>query len=293
MIKRIAALALILSALQNVCVQAHRPDLSANVGDVLFTSEGQTDADMYDIPEYSGEPYVFLNGGKTHFDQTDITTEPFEWYCEKDSMGRCGIAYANICEELMPTEDRENIGSIHPSGWQSVKYDDVPGGYLYNRCHLIGFQLAGENANDKNLITGTRYLNIEGMLPFETEVADYVEETGNHVLYRITPLYEGENAVADGVIMEAMSVEDNGNGVCFNVFCYNVQPGIHIDYDTGRSRKKGRYNSDYFVNRDTMIFHIPDCAEVGTGEQPDGGWAIGTRDDMIDGGYTPCDICNP
>lgn len=190
---------------------------------------------MADIPEYSGEPYVVLQDNWPGFDAGDLTTEPFETYSELDSLGRCGVAYANICLEIMPTEERGDIGQVKPSGWQTVKYDCVDGKYLYNRCHLIGYQLAGENANKRNLITGTRYMNVDGMLPFENMVDDYVEETENHVLYRVTPIFEGQNLVASGVHMEAFSVEDEGEGICFNVFVYNVQPGIAIDYATGES----------------------------------------------------------
>ena len=190
-------------------------------------------ATLADVPEYSGEPYVVLNDNWPDFDVEDMTTEPFEYYSELDSLGRCGVAYANVCLEIMPTEPRGEIGQIKPSGWQTVKYDFVDGKYLYNRCHLIGFQLAGENANRQNLITGTRYMNVTGMLPFENMVDDYVEDTENHVLYRVTPIFEGTNLVASGVQMEAFSVEDEGEGICFNVFVYNVQPGVVIDYATG------------------------------------------------------------
>lgn len=186
-----------------------------------------------DIPAYSGEPWVELYGNTPGFTDDEKTTEVFEIYSPLDLLGRCGTAYANICTELMPTEPRDEIGSVKPSGWQMATYDFVDGRYLYNRCHLIGFQLAGENANELNLITGTRCLNIEGMLPFENQVAGYVEETGNHVLYRVTPVYQGGNLVAQGVQMEAWSVEDGGEGVCFNVYAYNVQPGVEIDYATG------------------------------------------------------------
>jgi DNA-entry nuclease len=185
---------------------------------------------------YSGEPYTEVNGNVPYFDESDLTTEAFETYSELDELGRCGVAYANICTELMPTEERGTIGQIKPSGWHTVRYDDlIDGKYLYNRCHLIGYQLAGENANEKNLITGTRYLNVEGMLPFENQVSDYVKQTDNHVLYRVTPVFEGENLLATGVLMEALSVEDDGAGVSFCVFVYNVQPGIEIDYATGDS----------------------------------------------------------
>ena len=191
---------------------------------------------LADIPEYSGEPYVVLQDNWPDFDVEDLTTEPFEIYSELDSLGRCGAAYANVCLEIMPTEERGSIGQVKPSGWQTVKYDFIDGKYLYNRCHLIGYQLAGENANRQNLITGTRYMNVTGMLPFENMVDDYVEETENHVLYRVTPIFEGTNLVASGVQMEAFSVEDEGEGICFNVFVYNVQPGVVIDYATGNSR---------------------------------------------------------
>ena len=186
---------------------------------------------------YDGKPYVKVNGNIPFFDDSEITTESFEFYSELDSLGRCGVTFANISKELMPTEDRGEIGMIKPSGWHTVKYPDVIEDlYLYNRCHLIGYQLSGENANEKNLITGTRYLNVEGMLPFENEVAAYVRRTGNHVLYRVTPIFEGDNLLAEGVLMEAYSVEDEGKGVRFCVFVYNVQPGIEIDYKTGKSK---------------------------------------------------------
>lgn len=190
---------------------------------------------LENIPEYSGEPYVILQDNQPGFGLEDLTIEPFETYSELDYLGRCGAAYANICLDIMPTEPRGEIGQVRPSGWQTVKYDCVDGKYLYNRCHLIGYQLAGENANRQNLITGTRYMNVEGMLPFENMVDDYVEETENHVLYRVTPIFEGDNLVASGVQMEAFSVEDEGEGLCFNVYVYNVQPGVVIDYATGES----------------------------------------------------------
>lgn len=190
---------------------------------------------MEEIPDYSGDPYVVLNDNWPEFNAEDLTLEPFETYSRLDYLGRCGTAYANICLEIMPTEPRGDIGQVKPSGWQTVKYDCVDGKYLYNRCHLIGYQLAGENANERNLITGTRYMNVGGMLPFENMVAGYVEETGNHVLYRVTPVFEGKNLLASGVKLEAFSVEDEGEGICFNVYVYNVQPGISIDYATGES----------------------------------------------------------
>ena len=196
----------------------------------------QSEVDLSAVADYSSEPYVELSGNLPSFSVEELVEKSFEKYSELDNLGRCGVAYACIGKDIMPTEERGSIGQVKPSGWHLVKYDVVDGNYLYNRCHLIGYQLAGENANTKNLITGTRYLNVEGMLPFENKVADYVEKTGNHVLYRVTPVFEGENLLASGVQMEAYSVEDKGEGICFNVYVYNVQPGVTIDYATGESK---------------------------------------------------------
>lgn len=188
-----------------------------------------------EIPPYSGKPYIVLNGNHPDFEKSALTETSFEKYSELDSLGRCGTAYACIGRDLMPTEPRGNISHIKPTGWHSVRYDHVEGRSLYNRSHLIAHQLAGEDANEKNLITGTRYMNADGMIPFENIVADYVKETGNHVLYQVTPVFKGDNLLAEGVQMKAMSVEDNGSGVSYNVFIYNVQPGVTIDYATGDS----------------------------------------------------------
>ena len=195
--------------------------------------------ELESIPDFSDVPYVVLNNNKPNFEETDFSTESFEKYSDLDALGRCGPAFANLSMDTMPKKDeeRESISSIEPSGWINKKYEIVDGGYLYNRCHLIGYQLSAENANEKNLITGTRYMNTEGMLPFENQVANYIKETDNHVLYRVTPIYDGNNLVASGVQIEAQSVEDTGKGICFNVYCYNVQPGIDIDYSTGESRE--------------------------------------------------------
>ena len=190
---------------------------------------------VMNTPAFSDTPYVIINDNQPEFTEDDYTTSSYETYAQLDSLGRCGTVMACIGKDIMPTEDRGSIGQVKPSGWQTVKYDFVDGKYLYNRCHLIGYQLTGENANKQNLITGTRYLNTEGMLPFENMVADYVKETGNHVLYRVTPIFDGDNLVARGVQMEAWSVEDEGEGICFNVYCYNNQPGVTIDYATGES----------------------------------------------------------
>lgn len=199
--------------------------------------------DIATIPEYTSKPYVEINNNIPYFTKEDYTTEPFEKYSDLDNLGRSGIAYANICKEIMPKEGekREEIGSLKDlSGWKQKRYDNIiKDKYLYNRCHLIGWQLAGENANKKNLITGTRYLNTEGMLPFENIVAEYIKTNKkNHVLYRVTPIFANSNKLASGVEMEAWSVEDNGQGICFNIYCYNVQPGIVIDYTTGESHEK-------------------------------------------------------
>lgn len=215
-----------------------------NFADLDKTPEEKIDlaVGVADIPEYSGKAYCEVNDNVPYFSDDELVTEAFENYSELDSLGRCGVAYANICKELMPTKERGEIGMVKPSGWHTVKYSDrIDGNYLYNRCHLIAYQLAGENANEKNLITGTRYLNVTGMLPFENEVADYVESTGNHVLYRVTPVFDGDNLVASGVLMEAESVDDKGAGVCFNVYVYNVQPGVVIDYATGDSEADPGY----------------------------------------------------
>lgn len=188
-----------------------------------------------EVPEYQGEAYVVINENEPSFSSDELSSDSFETYGELDELGRCTIAFANLSTDLMPQEERGSIGQVKPSGWQTVKYDCVDGKYLYNRCHLIGYQLSGENANERNLITGTRYINVEGMLPFENMVADYIKETGNHVLYRVTPIFVEDELVARGVQMEAYSVEDDGASICYNVFVYNVQPGIAIDYSDGSS----------------------------------------------------------
>lgn len=219
---------------------------------------------LANIPEYSGDPYIVIEGNEPEFPEEDMTDISFETYSELDALGRCGPAYANIGQDLMPTEERGNIGQVKPTGWHTVKYDIVDGKYLYNRCHLIGYQLTAENANEKNLITGTRYMNTEGMLPFENMVADYVKETDSHVLYRVTPVFSGDDLLAQGVQMEAYSVEDKGDGICFNVFVYNVQPGIDLDYKTGESRlgedsgqETDMGQAEIRANSRSMIYHCP------------------------------------
>lgn len=256
--------------------------------------------DLSDIMTYTDEPYIVVNDNIPFFEESDYTTEAFESYSPLDSLGRCGTAFASIGQELMPTEKRGSIGQVKPSGWQTAKYDFVDGKYLYNRCHLIGFQLTAENANDKNLITGTRYMNVDGMLPFENMVADYIKETNNHVLYRVTPVFEGNNLVASGVLMEAASVEDKGEGVLFNVYCYNVQPGVAIDYATGSSQLDDGDSSDtdaaeamYILNTNNKKFHKPDCASVNQMSEGNKAEYTGSRDDLMAQGYSPCGSCKP
>lgn len=196
----------------------------------------QKSFNLDDIPEFDGKtPYVIINNNEPNFPEEDFNSNSFEKYSELDSLGRCGVAYANVSKETMPTEARGEISKVKPTGWHTVKYDCVEGKYLYNRCHLIGYQLTAENANKQNLITGTRYLNVDGMLPFENQVAEYVKQENGHVLYRVIPIFEGNNLVPNGVQMEAESVEDKGEKVKFNVYAYNVQPNIKIDYLTGNS----------------------------------------------------------
>ena len=279
---------------------------------------------LSDVPAYSGKAYISVNGNVPYFTAAELTTTSFETYSDLDTLGRCGVTYACIGQDLMPTKERGSIGMVKPTGWHTVRYDDlVDGKYLYNRCHLIGYQLTGENANTKNLITGTRYLNIEGMLPFENMVADYIQETNNHVLYRVTPIFEGNNLLANGVLMEGYSVEDKGAGVSYCVFAYNVQPGIEIDYATGESKLADgaqqeelktatvtptpspepekqepatgseASQADYILNTNTKKFHYPTCSSVNDMKEKNKQEFFGTRDEAISNGYSPCGRCKP
>ena len=280
----------------------------------LPTSAGKFDYSK--VPAYSNSAYYVVNNNTPYFTASDYSSTSFERYSNLDSLGRCGVAYACVGIDLMPTEERGSIGQVKPTGWQTVKYDIVEGKYLYNRCHLIGYQLSGENANTKNLITGTRYLNVTGMLPFENMVADYVKETKDHVLYRVTPIFEGNNLLAAGVLMEGYSVEDDGDGICFCVFVYNVQPGIKIDYANGNSEligSSGDNNSEvtpppteddtpsnppsdshtYILNTNTKKFHYPSCSSVDQMSEKNKKTYTGSRDDVIAQGYDPCKRCNP
>lgn len=279
------------------------------------SSTENTEADLA-LLKYSGKPYAVVNGGIPSFSQTG--TASWERYGELDRLGRCTAAEACIGWDIMPTLTRGPIGQIKPTGWQTAKYDFVDGKYLYNRCHLIGFQLTGENANERNLITGTRYLNTKGMLPFENMVADYIKDTGNHVMYRCTPVFAGNELVARGVHLEAYSVEDKGNGICFNVFIFNVQPGVKIDYLTGESSLEGESTTtptpkpsvtpkptpkpspsstaqaqSYVLNTKTHVFHYASCRHVSSIKDANRKNFTGSRDALISDGFKPCGSCHP
>lgn len=272
------------------------------------------------IPPYSGEPYAVINNNTPTFDSEIITAKSFEYYSDLDILGRCGVCISSIGTDTMPSGERESIGSVKPSGWHSTKYDIVDGKYLYNRCHLIGYQLTAENSNENNLITGTRYMNVKGMLPFENMTADYIKETGNHVMYRATPIFTGSNLVADGILLEAYSVEDNGSGISFNVFCYNVQPGVNIDYLTGDSslaetsapvsdttaqekdiitspendetpENNNASSAKYILNTKTMKYHLPDCASVKKIKEENKQSSSENADRLKELGYSPCGNC--
>ena len=256
--------------------------------------------DYSKIPEFDGEkPYVVVNDNKPYFDEKSYTINSYEEYGKLDNKGRCTYAMACIGKDLMPTEERGSIGSVKPTGWQISKYDFIDGAYLYNRCHLIGYQLTAENANKSNLITGTRYMNVQGMLPFEDMVADYIKETENHVLYRVTPIFLDNELVARGVLMEAVSIEDDGEGICFNVFCYNVQPKVHIDYTNGEnnseeeSSKEAYENASYILNTSSKKFHKVDCPSVDNIVSDNKKSYKGSREELILDGYAPCGNCKP
>ncbi|MBP3706659.1 MAG: DNA/RNA non-specific endonuclease [Clostridia bacterium] len=264
-------------------------------------------ASVNDVPEFDNEPYVIIKDNQPDFKETQLVTYSYEMYSELDYLGRCGYAMACIGKEIMPTEERGSIGQVKPTGWHTIKYDSVDGKYLYNRCHLIGYQLTGENANERNLITGTRYLNMEAMLPFENMIADYVKETGNHVLYRVTPIFDSNNLLARGVQMEAKSVEDDGEGVCFNIYAYNNQPGILINYVNGDSKiddgngftnqEKAENHSQniktYVLNTSSKKFHLPECSSVSKMNEQNKETVNRSREDITEDGYTPCQQCKP
>jgi DNA-entry nuclease len=317
--KNIKLLAILLVLLiLSACGGSYEPEITVSIESTqnivttetttqpITTEETTTVVSVNTIPDYSGSPYIVLNNNKPEFTESEITTKAFEKYSELDNLSRCGVAFACLGIETMPTEERGEIGMIKPSGWHLKKYDCVDGKYLYNRCHLIGFQLSGENANDKNLITGTRYLNIEGMLPFENMVDDYIEETSNHVMYRVTPIFEGDNLLCKGVKMEAYSVEDNGKGISFNVFCYNTQPSIKIDYRTGESyllvvpttsppttKSENNIETTYILNTNSKKFHTPSCSSVNKMSDKNKQSFTGDKNDLIAQGYSACGICKP
>ena len=269
-----------------------------DLGTGLGTAEPSFDLDS--IPEYSGKAYVVLNENIPDFSIEDLSTESYETYGRLDYLGRCTVASANIGQDLMPSESRGNISHIKPTGWQIAKYDFIDGKYLYNRCHLIAFQLTGENDNERNLITGTRYVNTE-MIEFEELVGDYVRETGNHVRYRVTPIYAGENPLASGIQMEAMSVEDNGEAIMFTVYFYNVQPGVVIDYETGNNWLEGSDGDEtshtgkmtYVLNTSSGKFHYADCSGVKKMSDSNKAEFTGTREELLNADYEPCGMCHP
>ncbi len=300
-----------------VVMPAGTPTMNAEIGNV--GAEDDTTITLSNIPPYSGDTFVAINDNVPFFTEEELTTTAYENYSNLDALGRCGVVIACCGQEIMPTGERGDIGSVKPSGWVQAQYDFVDGKYLYNRCHLIGWQLSGEDANKKNLITGTRYFNTEGMLPFENMVADYIKETGNHVMYRVTPIYEGNNLVANGVLIEAYSVEDNGEGICFHVYCYNVQPGVVIDYATGKSLLEGTTSATatvkptikptekptekptqppveeqgetYILNTNTKKIHHLGCFSAAKIKDENKSEYTGSLADLLEDGYTTCGNC--
>lgn len=296
-------------------------EVTDSVIDGINNSNKNYKANLKNIPAFSGKPYYVINGNVPGLKSDNQDVKYFEKYSPLDSLGRCGVAYACLGKETMPTGERGEIGQVKPSGWKTAKYNCVDGKYLFNRCHLIGFQLSGENANNRNLITGTRYMNVEGMLPFENMVADYIKETGNHVLYRVTPIFQGDELVARGVQMEAYSVEDNGDGICFNVYCYNNQPSVKIDYATGNSELvddetgnktttekraekttsvetssnsgSSSQEAKYILNTNSKKIHRPTCSSAKKMKESNKQEYTGSKNDLLAQGYTTCGICNP
>ena len=322
--KAFSLIALLLAAIVTLAGCGILPLPEGTTGTTAATTTATTTAAPtvgnlpYDIPDYNGSPYYIMNNNQPSFTEEELTAAltSYEEFSPLDALERCGVVEASVGVDLMPTEDRGSIGMVKPSGWQTAKYDIVSGKYLYNRCHLIGFQLTGENANELNLITGTRYLNIDGMLPFENMIAAYVKDTENHVLFRVTPVFIGNELVARGLIMEAYSVEDDGDGICFCVFAYNVQPGIVIHYADGTSylssdpppvttapattavpsvptEPSGEEVKTYVVNTSTDKFHDPDCRYANSMKEENRDEITATRTDLIEAGYDPCGTCKP
>ncbi len=255
-------------------------------------------ATVDEVPPFADVPFVEIAGNVPRFTEEQLVTRSYEWYAPLDTLGRCGEVMACVGQDIMPTEERGSIGQVKPSGWHTVKYDQVDGKYLYNRCHLIGYQLTGENDNVCNLITGTRYMNTEGMLPFENEIAAYVKDTGYHVLYRVTPIFDGNNLVARGVELEAQSVEDDGSGIRFHVYVYNNQPEITIDYATGDSYVTATGGTtateaarEYVLNTNSMKIHLPSCRYAQDIKEENRAVVHLEREKLISYGYTPCAVC--
>lgn len=310
--KKILCTAVVSGILLAGCVSSEHKEKEENLEAVQSVNS------LEEVPEFNGTPYVELNDNQPEFDEYELTSETFEEYSNLDNLGRCGAAQACVGEETMPVQERESISEVKPTGWKNQKYENIDGEYLYNRCHLIGFQLTGENANEENLITGTRYMNTQGMLPFENMVAEYIHETGNHVMYRVTPVFEGDDLVASGVQMEAESVEDEGSGICFNVYVYNVQPSITINYSTGDNwetiteegtdelseydrtgqlkNPEGNWaeqEQTYIINENTRKIHKPDCSSVDRIAEKNKKKVIQRRSVLIEEGYEPCGKCKP
>lgn len=267
---------------------------------VLIYTSINVSVDIPSIPSYTNSPYTVINNNVPFFDIREFSPISFEYYSPLDWLSRADTALAVVGRDLMPQEARESISSVKPTGWHSVTYDVISTKYLYNRCHLIGFQLSGENANEENLITGTAYMNVEGMLPFENMVADYVKETDNHVIYRVTPVFYGDELVARGVLMEAYSIEDNGEGILFNVFCYNVQPGVYINYADGQSSSDGTFSqveevtvTGYILNTNSKKFHDADCGVGQRTSEANKETTNLSREELIAMGYSPCGTCKP
>ena len=297
-VKGIAALLIIALCFGFASCEERKPETTADDSASILSR----------VPKYTGKASVEIDDNYPDFSGSDKNSrKAFEKYSRLDKLGRCGVAYANVCTDTMPTKKRESISSVKPSGWNQKYYAILEDGYLYNRCHLIGYQLTAENSNKRNLITGTRYLNVNGMLPYEEKVARYVAATENHVLYRVKPVFDGDNLVASGVEMEAWSVEDNGDGICFDVFCYNVQPGIAINYADGSSRRDSGTKSSsskvssktsaktytYILNNNTKKFHRTDCALAKNISAKNKETYRGKRSDLIKRGYSPCRDCKP
>ncbi len=320
----IVLLVFVLGIITGIFIAVKNNDYSVQPNNTVYKTSGVS---AKDIPAYDGNPSVPIQNNQPFFNDTGKSTDHFEYYGDLDKLGRCTVAYACIDNTMMPTEERESISDIKPTAWQISEYDFIDEGYLYNRCHLIGFQLTGENANEKNLITGTRYMNVQGMLPYENMVADYIRSTENHVIYRVTPIFEGKNLLASGILMEAYSIEDKGKGVCFCVYCYNVQPGISIKYSDGSNcldstvdietmypQKKYGGNTlssehervtnesagtvipagtTYVLNTNTMKFHKLNCESVSDMSPRNTEFTEMSRAEVIDSGYSPCGSCKP